>query len=49
MSGIAFLIKHSVALWAIDWSQARISKWSYEAAAVIQAGCDKVLSKVNNG
>lgn len=33
----------------MEASKTRISRWSYEAAAVIQAGYDKVLSKLNNG
>lgn len=33
----------------LEASKTRISRWSYEAAAVIQAGYDKVLSKLNNG
>lgn len=33
----------------LEAGKTRISRWSYEAAAVIQAGYDKVLSKLNNG
>lgn len=40
MTRIAFSINHSAVVWTTDWRPARlgrISKWNYEAAAVIQA------------